>query len=52
MRRFSALRATARHTPRAVCTPRGESASAEMRAIHEKDKNMGEMEIKLVFMGK
>jgi len=52
MRRFSARRATARHTPQAVCTPRGESASAERRGIHNKDNNMGEIEIALVFMGK
>jgi hypothetical protein len=52
MRRFAALRATARHTPQAMCTPRGESASAERRAKHKKDKNMGEMEIVLVFMRK
>ena len=41
MGRFAALRATARHTPQAVCTPRGESANAERRDIHNKDKNMG-----------
>jgi hypothetical protein len=33
--------ATARPTPQALCTPRGESASAERRGIHEKNKNMG-----------
>jgi hypothetical protein len=49
---FCRVRATARHTPQALCTPRGESASAKMRGIHEKDKIMGELEIVLVFMGK
>jgi hypothetical protein len=28
LHRFAALRATARHTPEALCTPRGESADA------------------------